>query len=275
MDKVTNDIVEQASAAAIEEAIKNNPVTPPVEDKKVDPPKKEESTEDWTELDAQNAKVLFSALKKGGEEATRIVDLLAKQSGYSKIETKAELKEAKTEIKHEILEALGDDYPDLATKLIPAIDKYLTRKLKEDTADLREAQSAITEKEFNKETERIFTKISDEYFDAKELPTDVDDKMAELIKKYPYDGENSQEEYLTDLFQMAAAKLGKLPQDSKTRKAVTAAKNNAPSKLDNSKGRPLPATEGGSTNSLNQKKMSLDESVRAAIVTENQRMEKG
>lgn len=275
MSATLTEIINEAST----EVIKNAPAIPevPVTETKVIEPKedaaaKDEPKDDWTPEELLNAKNIWKSLKAGGEEAAFIIDTLASRNGYSKIETKAEAKEAKIEIKNELVEALGEDYPDLVTKLGPAIDKYVARKLEEGTAELRGAITASEQEKLEARSDDTFKKISTDFYEGKEVPSEVDSEMAKLMGKYKPEAGQGIEEYVMDIFHLATAKLGRVPPNGTSRKAAEVAKKNAPAALDTSKGRPTPASEVSLRDQ--GKKMNLNDSIAAAIAEVNQRMEK-
>lgn len=272
MSTTLTSIINEAS----EETVKNAPSLPS-EEKKTETPNEETKTskveDEWTPEELLNAKNVWGALKKGGEEAAFIIDTLASKNGYSKIETKQEAKEAKIEIKNELAEALGEDYPDLANKLGPAIDKYVARKLEEGTADLKSSLQAGEQEKLEARSDATFVKISEDFYDGKDVPTEVDTEMAKLMGKYKPEAGQGIEEYVMDIFHLATAKLGKVPLGSASKTAAAAAKKNAPAILDSSKGRPTPSAVP--TIKEQGKKMSLNDAISAAMAEVNEKMEKG
>jgi hypothetical protein len=255
-DKKTTSVTETAPTAVETTDKKETPAAP-----------------EFSEEDLTNAKLVWKTLKDGGEGAQFFIDALAQKNGYAKIETKQEAKELKSEIKDEITEALGEDYPDLVIKLGPAIDKYVARKLEEGTADLKSSITANEQEKLEARSEATFTKISNDFYDGKEVPNEVDTEMAKLMGRYKPDVGQNIEEYVMDIFHMATAKLGKLPLPKASRTAAEAAKRNAPAILDASKGRPTPSSEGTSPREKGMK-MNLNDSVAAAIAEVNKQMEK-
>lgn len=275
-DTNVSNIVDKA----VEEVVKANPIggntngesKPEGGDPKPEV-KEVPKAEDFSEEDLANAKQIYKALKEGGESAAFVIDTLATKNGYSRIETKKEAKEAKVEIKNELEEALGDEYGHLAKFLVPGIDKYIDRKLKEGTAELNESVNASRQEKLEARSDATFKTLGEEYYEGKDIPTDVDTEMAGLMKKYKPNTDQSIEDYVTDIFHLATSKLGKVPMNKASKKAASVARANVPAILDTTKGRPITSTEVKPRDK--GEKMSIDHAVRSAIKEVNDSLEKG
>jgi hypothetical protein len=281
-DQNVSSIVDKA----VEDVIKANPVgggdpkPEAIEEKpkesKGDDPKpevKDSKADDFSEEDLANATQIYKALKAGGESAAFIIDTLATKNGYSRIETKAEAKEAKVEIKNELEEALGDEYSHLAAKLIPAINKFVDRRLTEGTAEINENIKASRQEKLEARSDVAFKDIGDEFYDGKDIPADVDSEMAALMKKYKPGSDQSIEEYVSEMHHLATVKIGKVPMNKASRKAAAQAKANVPAILDSTKGRPITSTEVKPRDK--GERMTVDHAVRSAMKEVNEQYEKG
>lgn len=228
--------------------------------------------DEWTDDDLSNAKLVYKTLKEGGENAASFIDALATKNGYGKVETKQEAKELKADIKNELEEALGAEYGHLSKILTPALDKYINRKLEEGTAEINNTLRTSEKAKLEVKSEQVLVDLGKEYYEGKGIPDDVDQQMAKMMQKYtPSDGQDI-EEYMTDIFHMTVAKMGKVPLASKSKVAAAAARNNTPAILDQTKGRPSPGIEAKPREK--GVKMNVHDAVTAAVREVNEKMEK-
>ena len=233
--------------------------TPSVETKVETPPTVEEPEVD---LDAANGKVLIQALRDP-EKAAFVIDALARQAGYSKIESKQEVKEAKDDINAILEKHLGDEFKFLAPKLGPAIKEALEniKTSNADVTDLRQRVERQELQEIRSETERAHTTIAREYFNADDMPDNVVAAMDKAMDTFQPSADMTPEQYYRKIFYMVVGELG-ITKKSPRGQAVSE-RNRSDSAV-----RQLTSQDRGivpDTKRGNAKPMSLKDSVRAAI----------
>lgn len=217
-----------------------------------------------SELEEEQARQLFAALKNP-EQAPTVLDFLAKQGGYTKVETKADVKEAKKDIVGQLKEALGPDMDYLAEKLGPVIDKYLGEKLEENTKDIRQKVEATEEAKHREEATAAMGKLAKDNFNADEIPDNVAQEMNRLMDNFPPPnvkgkGVMPTGEYLEYIYHMAAGKLGIQPTNKQQEDRRSRNRNDAPSRLASGA-----SAKGVSPSGDAGKFTTLDAAVRAAV----------
>lgn len=254
--KVTSiaSAVTDAVKAEVKEEIKEEVKETPKEEKKEEKKSSIELSEDQRVQAAQ----LFTALNDP-EKAPVVIKFLAEQAGYTKVETKQEAKEIKDEVVEILKQHLGEDFDFLAPKLAPAIKQIVDTQLKENTKDIRETLDKAEETKLQTAADNKQKELAKEYFDTEILPDDILDEMSKMMDKIsPTPGMDSGE-YIEHIFYAVAGRR-KLTPATKTGKAKTEANSkDAVSRLASS-GAKQPVGVAVSSN-----KMSLDESVKAAI----------
>lgn len=169
-----------------------------------------EST-DLSELDINNAKELFKALRDP-EKAPGIIEYLAKQSGFEKKVAAVETKKEAIEVKDDILETLktelGDEFDFLSPRLGKALDKILAVKIAEHTKDIKETLEKGAREKTASEVSLAYGDLARAHFGKDEIPGEVQTVMSELMGKYPPSSNMTPKEYLTDMLNGAASRLG-------------------------------------------------------------------
>lgn len=274
--ETTDKAAAPAAPAATSEETKVTPangVPAPPTEVKAEP---KEPQAEMTDEELANAKQLWKTLKDGGPDAEFAIDYLARRNGYDKITTPAEAETATAEIKDTLQEALGEEYGHLAKKLVPAIKDYVKQALEEGTQELKAKTDAIELEKLVGRSDSTLKTLGEEFYGAgKPIPTNVQNKMTELMNTYKPASGQTVEDYVTDMFHMATSKLGNVPLNSQQRSRVNAAKNNVTGVLDETKGRPTPSNEPKSNRSKDQKAVTLEDAIRAAMKQVEEEMTKG
>lgn len=226
----------------------------PIDDKT---PKGDDDDDDGlSPEEIKNARNFFKGLKDP-EKAPVLIDFIAKNAGYSKIETKTELKEAKRDINAILREKLGDEFEPLIEKLGPALDEILKEKLEESTKGLRESIDNDKKEKLQNEFLGIFKGISKDHYDNKDIPDDVAKEMNAIIEDFEPKAGMSMDKYLKSIHNLALINLGKSTRPNTGR--TEANRKDAPSRL---------ASERGGQPAQGEtvpKKMGLDAAVKAAV----------
>lgn len=233
-----------------------------VEKKIEKPTEKTQEERDADALEHAQALQLYKALKDP-DQREGVIEFIAKQAGYSRlpIETKAELKEAKDEIKGALKEALGDEFDFLSDKLGPALDKIITAKLKDGLAETRAAIEAQEQEKLNSQSEKALVKLSKDFFgEGAELPEAVKKGMSTFMDRVPADPDMSVGDYLEYAFFSTIGKLGLVKKDQKTELKINKNRNDAPSRLASER-----STPGSVTPDPSSKILSRKEAIRLAM----------
>jgi len=205
------------------------------------------SEEDLSEEQAEEAKRLYQALRS--PQASAVIAALAQQAGIlnKPIETKAEERIAKKEIKEIIREHLGESYKFLADQLGPAIEAVLTQERQTQESRFAEIQSHRLEQDVI----QSFTNLSRE---TKGESKKYEAKMTDLSQEVPI-GNMSVDRYIQVLYTLATAGRKEAPKGNMDKIRRNA--NDAPSRLQgNAQGR---------ESSLPNKKMNINESIDWAL----------
>lgn len=220
--------------------------------------------------DAEQGRTLVQALRDP-TKAPFIIDWLARQNGYSKetIETKRDVKEAKSELTG-ILEAeLGEELKFIAPKLGAALDKYLEKALSaaprnEEIENLRGRVEMQERSKIESEISDTHTAISQEYFGSNDMPENVGKSLSAAMDQFPPSDSNmSASTYYRKIFNFVVGELGltkKNPAQVRQGDKVQKAK-------DDSVARNLSATNRGVTPSAegNPKKFTLNDAISKAM----------
>lgn len=188
--------------------------TPATEETKAET-KQEEKTEEkqevvadgLTEVEQEQARQLFLALKNP-EQAATVVAFLAQQAGYTKVETKQEAAEVKDDIVSVLKEKLGPDLDYLAEKLGPAIDKLVDDKLKANTADLRQKFEETEKEKLSGQVDVVMKELAKSQFSKDELPEDIVSEMNRLMDKIDPKADMTPKEYIEFLYYSVAGRKG-------------------------------------------------------------------
>lgn len=226
-------------------------------DKKVET-KEEPKKDELSALEQEQATQLFRALKNP-ETAPRVIEIMAKEAGFEKITTKKEAAEVKDDVLDALKESLGTDFDFLADKLAPAIKKIVDSKLAENTKDIRERLSQEDENKLANIADKKQTTIAREYFDAEVLPDNILDEMSKMMDKVNPSKDMSVEEYVENIFYAVAGKLHLTPTTKSSTEKANKNRSDAPSRLASS------GTKQPVAMAISSKKMGLDEAVRSAV----------
>lgn len=221
-----------------------------------------ESSLDETEL--AQAQQLYLALKDP-EQAPAVIEYIAKQAGYSKIETVKQAEEAKDAVLEALQESLGPDFEFLTPKLSKAINKILETKLSEHTQDIRENIAQERESKIRGETTTAYTTLSQKYFGKDEMPQNVMAEMSKLMETYKPATGMTVSDYLKDMLHTAASRLDfdlrnvKKNQQNETRVAKN--RTDAVGRLASERGA---ITESHVVGTPQNKKLSINEAIKRA-----------
>jgi hypothetical protein len=218
---------------------------------------------DLTALEIEQAAQIFRTLKDP-ERAPALIDYIAKQAGYDKIETKQEVAQAKDAVL-EILEGeLGSEFSFLTPKLSNAISKILEHKLIEHTQDIRETIQQDRESKIRVETTASFTDLSKQYFGKDTMPPEILAEMAKAMEVYPPAQNMSVKDYLKDMLHTASSRLNydlkNSSRHASSKNIIDRNRNDAVSRLASDRG----ASDGNVVGATQNRKMSLEEAIQKA-----------
>lgn len=242
---------------------------PAAEEPKEEKEKKEEKKEEpktEPDLDAENGKVLIQALRDP-EKAGMVIDYLAKQAGYTKatVETKKEAKTAAKDITEILENNLGDEFKFLAPKLAPAIKEAMESLIAThtDNSDLRERVERQEMREIEKETQSAHAELSQEYFQADDMPDNVIKAMSAAMDEFPPSAQMQPKVYYRKIFHLVAGELGLSKKVQTKEQTDKAARNRGDAAV-----RELTSQNRGVTPDVSEgspKKMTLDEAVKTSL----------
>jgi hypothetical protein len=166
--------------------------------------KKEEKKEE-DELDPEKlaaAKQLFKVLSSPNADVQRAgLEALARAAGLKleKIETKAEVKEAKESLLDLLKGGLGE-YDFLSEKLAPILEKALKQMVAEETKDLRETVKTREEREVKDQIKIGYDAAFAKYDNSSELQEEV----LKVMDEFKPTGKMSHEAYFNSCLLIAA-----------------------------------------------------------------------
>lgn len=168
-------------------------------------------SEDLSEIEISQARELFKALKDPAK-APGIIEYIAKQAGFEKriegIKTEKQVEVVKDDILEALKTNLGDEFDFLTPRLSKALDKILTQKLEEHTKDIRESLQKGERDKTAIEVSSAYNELAKHHFGVEEIPVEVQTEMSSLMSKYKPASNMTVKEYLTDMLNGAAARLG-------------------------------------------------------------------
>lgn len=213
---------------------KKEPAAAAPKETKEEKPEPTEEEKEADKLELANARQLYNALKDPNTR-DNVIEFIAKQGGYTRgekaPETKAEIKEAKDEIKAALEEALGDEFSFFTEKLGPALDKIITKKLQDGMADTRAALAEQEQEKMTARSERALAKLSTEFFQEEELPANVKTGMKAYMDKVLPTEDMDMKDYIEMAFYSTIGRLGITRKDAKTEKKVEKLRTDAPARL--------------------------------------------
>lgn len=227
------------------------------DDKKVDVKAPVLDEDGLTPDEAKQARQFYRGLKDP-EKAPQLLDFIATQAGYTKIETKAELKEAKKDISAQLLEGLGDEYAPLVEKLGPALEKILKEKLEESQKDIRADIDREKNEKIQNESTIVLKGLAKEFHAGDDLPENVANEMKSLMNDFEPSKNMTMDKYLKQIHTLAMGNLGLTV--TKNSDKVTKNRDDVATRLTSERG----AISADGVSSA-PKRMSLDESVKAAM----------
>lgn len=193
---------------------------------------KEESEEDLTPAQLAEAKQIYKNLAKEDTRAAT-VRYIADLAGidFAKVETKAEVKEAKKDIKDVLKAKLGEKYDFLAPMIGDALEEILAQE--------RESHDAkISRVELSSHTTLVNNTLATLRTETKGESKQFEKKMGDLAYKYPLTGDanaESIEEWIRDLYLLANRKAGGKQQMTKRiSDQINRNANDVPSRLSGS-----------------------------------------
>lgn len=172
----------------------------------------EEKHEQEIDQDAEQGKLLIQALRDP-QKAVQVIDFLATQAGYTKatVQTRQDIKDAKTEINTILEKNLGEEFKFLAPKLAPAIQESLETLLEghDSNADLRERLDRQELRSIQDETARTHVTLANEWFGQDDMPTNVIKAMSQAMDEFPpTDPDMAPERYYRKIFSLVVGDLG-------------------------------------------------------------------
>jgi len=219
-------------------------------------PEKKSDEDEMSQEDRLQAKQLYLALKDP-EKAGEIIKFLAEKSGYQRIETKQEVKEAKDEVTESLKKSLGPDFDFLADKLAPAIKEILEAKLTEHNKDIRTNFEKLEEEKLKGQANLKMNSLAKEFFAADTLPDDILTDMTKAMDRMNPSKDMTVEEYVEEVFYSVIGRKG-ITKSTKTKEdKIKRNVNDVPSRIASSGIREPETPES-------HKKMTLKESIAAA-----------
>lgn len=268
-DKVVEKVEKLTLTSAIDAAVVTEDKKIEGADTTVDPDKKDDKVDDkkddksfgLSEDEQTQARQLFAALKDP-DKAPIILEAIAKQGGYAKIETKKEAVEAKKDLKARLTEHLGEDLSVLAERLAPAIDSYIEEKLKESQTDIR---ATLAKREEEKLAEVALTsqkRLAQDFFKKDEIPEDILSDMNKMMDRITPTKDMSVGDYIESIFYSVVGKRGLTKGGIATEDRIKKNRTDAPVRLASAG----VATRPGDTNGRdNSTKMSLTAAIDKAV----------
>ena len=220
-----------------------------------------------TELEQEQATQLFAALKNPDERGV-VIDFMARNSGYAKIDTPAKAEEVKENISDTLKKALGPELDYLADKLGPVIDKVIDDKLRLNTKDIRDKLEINETEKLNQEAAAAMGRLAQKVFKAEELPDQVLVEMNKLMDKMPPSADMTVAEYIENIYYSVAGRLDIKPTNKDQEDRRSRNRNDAPGRLASGGTRaPVPGNEVA-------KSMSLTDAISKAIEAVNEQENK-
>lgn len=216
-----------------------------------------------TKNEQLEARQLLAALKDP-TKSKKVIELLARENGYTKGETTTAKEEKKIArgMVDDLKEALGPELEYLAEKMGPVFEKHLAAKTEEG---LKPIKDQIDQETISRESKKAATAVEDlgkSYFDG-EIPPELVAEMSKTMDRVkPSEGQTI-ESYMKEILAISALNKGvELKITSKTKaEKILKNRNDAASRLA-SDGNRSPAVGERVVNPRQQ--MTLDEAVRSA-----------
>ena len=255
-----------------DDAIKYTPAetgeTPVKEEETPDDNKVVKEESDLSELEVSQARELFKALKDPAK-APGIIEYIAKQAGFERRIEQVKTEKQADAVKDDLLETLkselGDEFDFLTPRLGKALDKILTKKLEEHGKDVRESIDRIEKEKVAVQVSSTYSELAKHHFGTDEIPQDIQTEMSSLMDKYKPGVNMSVKEYLTDMLNGAAARLGVDLKNAKSTQAnkdrINKNRTDAPSRLASDRGA---ITETRVVGMPSNKTLDLAESIKQA-----------
>lgn len=270
--------LDNAISAAVETHEKDLPAEQTTQGVQKDTSESKEETPTNTETtktgdpNQEEALRLYNALKDPAQ-APVIVDMLARAAGYSKVETKQEVKEVKNTITDILKESLGEEYAFLVDKLAPGLEKILQQRPASRDEEIEDIRARVEEREkqdLQRELAVVHTDIAKEYFGTDDMPENVLTAMEKAMEDFPPSQALTPKQWYTKIFNLVAGELRLQPKtSSNTRERAERSRNDVPAKLQTRQNGVTPVeTPKG------MKKMTLTEAVNAAALEVEKQLSK-
>ncbi len=183
-DPAEEIVVQDEEIEQLEEQVEETPV-------------EEEEEETLSEQEIKESKQLYKLLKDKQTQKSTLT-LLAQRAGLLQAETKAEVKEAKKDLKALVKEKLGPEFEFLAGKIGDAMEAVLTEERLESAVQLNNIQ----QKEVERETSGALDRLARE---TKGESKKFEDRMIQLMDRIKPSDNLSVYEYLKDLYTLASS----------------------------------------------------------------------
>ena len=214
----------------------------------------EEETDGLSDAEVLESRRLYKLLKDPQQGPT-VLAALAQRAGLLNnlgTQTKQEVKETTKSILETLEESLGPTYKFLA----PGLAKGLETVLQQERKTQLEAVSEVRIQQTLGEVDKALSSLAKETNGASRQ---FENKMADLIEKYPMPSNGNVDEYMRDMYNMASAGKTKQTIQKGVADKVRRNANNVADRL----GQRGSSSQG--TDSVPQRKMSLNESIAWAV----------
>ena len=174
----------------------------------------------------ESAKILLSALEKGGTAAATVLQMIADKAGL-KVQFQQTPEIVVRGLKDILNEKLGEDYSFLSEKISEGLDEYLQAQIKPLNQQLNEFKAQGQRQAVQSEINQAASQL-EQFADFKTL----EPEMLKLSKKMLPTAEMSPSEYLTTLYKAAGGKSVKTaaPQNNAPKRANSPALDRGPQK---------------------------------------------
>lgn len=214
----------------------------------------DEGKEDDEEVSAEElkqAKSLYKLLKDPNTAGLVIKQLAEKEGLLNKVETKADVKAARKDLKEIIKEKLGKDFAFLADKLGEVFESVLEEERINNKAELSRIEASTLEDK----TQGILDKFARE---TKGESRKHENRMIELMDKFVMGNNVTLEDYLRGLYAQATAGRQSATVKGQMADRITRNSKDAVSRLQS-------GSSGNDKQGAPKGKMSLNDSVNKAL----------
>ena len=163
-------------------------------------PESSEASDETVDINKDDYNLLL--LLKNPDTRTATIQALLQHEGVKDEPRQTETKSSKS-LADEIKEVMGEDFDQVPAKLWPAIDKLLDLKVQNVQNRIEQTQRFQIEREATEATERLYKKFND--------VAKYEKDMSALMQKYSPAQNQSQYDYLQDMYDLAKSKKSSSP----------------------------------------------------------------